>query len=45
LKRRGREIVLMPENSAFEPMVVNDAHTDMSIEGVAVGLLRTGAFK
>jgi repressor LexA len=45
LKRRGREIVLMPENSAFEPMVVNHAHTDMSIEGVAVGLLRTGAFK
>jgi len=45
LKRRGREILLMPENSAFEPMVVNPADTDMSIEGVAVGLLRTGAFK
>ena len=45
LKRRGREIVLMPENSAFEPMVVNPAHTDLAIEGVAVGLLRTGPFK
>ena len=45
LKRRGREIVLMPENSAFEPMVVNAARADLAIEGVAVGLLRTGAFK
>ena len=45
LKRRGREIVLLPENSAFGPMVVNPADTGISIEGVAVGLLRTGAFK
>jgi repressor LexA len=45
LKRRGREIVLQPENSAFEAIVVNPAHTDLAIEGIAVGLLRTGAFK
>lgn len=45
LKRRGREIVLQPENSEFEAIVVNPAHTDLAIEGVAVGLLRTGAFK
>ena len=45
LKRRGREIVLQPENSEFEPIVVNPAHADLAIEGVAVGLLRTGAFK
>ena len=45
LKRRGREIVLQPENSEFEPIVVNPAHTDLAIEGVAVGLLRTGASK
>ena len=45
LKRRGREIVLLPENSEFEPIVVNTAHTDLTIEGVAVGLLRTGALK
>ncbi len=45
LKRRGREIVLVPENSEFEPIVVNSARTDLAIEGVAVGLLRTGAFK
>ncbi|MGH8798769.1 MAG: transcriptional repressor LexA [Casimicrobiaceae bacterium] len=44
LKRRGREISLIPENSAFEPIVVNPAHTEMAIEGVAVGLLRAGAF-
>jgi repressor LexA len=45
MKRRGREIVLLAENSEFEPIVVNPAHTDFAIEGVAVGLLRTGAFK
>ncbi len=45
LKRRGREIVLLPENSEFAPIVVNVADTDLSIEGLAVGLLRTGAFK
>ena len=45
LKRRGREIVLQPENSQFEAIVVNPAHTDLAIEGVAVGLLRTGALK
>ena len=45
LKRRGREIVLQPENSEFEPIVVNPAHTDLAIEGIAVGLLRTDALK
>jgi repressor LexA len=42
LKRRGREILLMPENSDFAPIVVNSASTELSIEGVAVGLLRRG---
>ncbi len=28
LKRRGREIVLLPENSDFDPIVVNPAHTE-----------------
>jgi len=45
LRRRGREIVLHPENSEFEPIVVNPAHTDLAIEGIAVGLLRTAALK
>jgi repressor LexA len=45
LKRRGREILLLPENSEFEPIVVNPAHTDLTVEGVAVGVLRTDAFK
>jgi repressor LexA len=45
LKRRGREIVLLPENSDFDPIVVNPAHTEVAIEGVAVGLLRAGEFK
>ena len=44
-KRRGREIVLLPENSAFEPIVVNPARTELAIEGIAVGLLRAGEFR
>ena len=40
LKRRGREIVLLPENEAFEPIVVDPAKRNFAIEGLAVGLLR-----
>lgn len=40
LKRRGREIVLVAENPAFEPIVVDPATTPFAIEGVAVGLIR-----
>jgi repressor LexA len=40
LKRRGREIVLMPENAAFAPIVVDPDSTSIAIEGVAVGLVR-----
>ena len=41
LRRRGREIVLAPENPAFAPIVV-DPEAPFAIEGIAVGLIRTG---
>ena len=40
-RRRGREIVLLPENSEFEPIVVDPRETAFAIEGIAVGLIRT----
>ena len=42
LKRRGREIVLVAENPAFDPIVIDPATTSFAIEGVAVGLVRSG---
>jgi repressor LexA len=39
-KRRGREVVLLPENDDFEPIVVDPAQASFAIEGLAVGLLR-----
>ena len=40
LKRRGRDIVLLPENAAFAPIEVDPARTSFSIEGIGVGLVR-----
>jgi repressor LexA len=42
LRRRGRDIVLVPENAAFAPIDVDPARTSFAIEGVAVGLVRAG---
>ena len=39
-KRRGREILLLPENAAFAPIEVDPATTPFAIEGIAVGLVR-----
>ena len=44
LGKRGREIVLLPENSAFEPIVVDPRTTPFAIEGVGVGLIRSGSW-
>jgi repressor LexA len=44
LRRRGRDIVLMPENSAFEPIVVDPRTTPFAIEGIGVGLVRSGSW-
>jgi repressor LexA len=41
-RRRGREILLLPENAAFEPIVVDPRVTAFAIEGVGVGLVRSG---
>ena len=43
-RRRGREIVLQPENSAYEPIVVDPRTTPFAIEGIGVGLVRSGSW-
>ncbi len=42
LKRRGREVTLLPENPAFEPIVVDLAQQAFAIEGLGVGVIRGG---
>jgi repressor LexA len=44
LRKRGRDIVLLPENPAFDPIVVDPRTTAFAIEGVAVGLVRSGGW-
>jgi len=44
-RKRGREIVLMPENAAFEPIVVDPRATAFAIEGIGVGLVRSGRWQ
>jgi repressor LexA len=44
LRRRGRDIVLLPENAAFTPIVVDLRTTPFAIEGVGVGLVRSGGW-
>jgi repressor LexA len=41
-KRRGREIILLPDNAEFEPIVVDPKRTEFTIEGIGVGLIRGG---
>ena len=43
-RRRGRDVVLSPENSAFEPIVVDPRVTAFVIEGIGVGLVRSGSW-
>jgi repressor LexA len=40
LQRRGKDIVLVAENAAFAPIVVDPKKTALAIEGIAVGILR-----
>lgn len=42
LHRNGRQIELLPENPEFQPIRVS-AEDDFSLEGIAVGLIRTTA--
>ena len=41
-RRRGNQVQLLPENPAFEPIVVDLRRELLSIEGVGVGVLRNG---
>jgi repressor LexA len=42
LKRRGRTILLMPENAAYAPLEIDPQATPLVIEGIGVGVIRTG---
>jgi repressor LexA len=41
-RRRGHTIELLPENPEFEPIVIDDRSGGVALEGIAVGLLRSG---
>lgn len=41
-RQRGNIVTLLPENPDFEPIRVDLRHDNFSLEGIAVGLLRTG---
>ncbi len=42
-KKKGRHVWLMPENGDFEPIEVDLANEPLSIEGLAVGVIRNGS--
>jgi repressor LexA len=41
-KRQGSRVQLLPENPDFEPIEVDLRRTLLAIEGVAVGIIRSG---
>jgi len=42
LRRRGHAVQLLPENPEFKPIELDLRHDEMTIEGVAVGVIRSG---
>jgi repressor LexA len=42
LRRRGHTIELLPENPDFQPIVVDSRTSDFALEGIGVGLVRSG---
>ena len=42
LKRRGHAVQLLPENPEFEPIELDLRRDEMTIEGIAVGVIRSG---
>lgn len=42
LKRRGRTILLVAENPAYAPLEIDPQATPLTIEGIGVGVIRTG---
>ena len=43
-QRSGHQVSLLPENSSYRPIEVDLRHTSLSIEGLAVGVIRRGAW-
>lgn len=43
-ERRGDTVRLLPENADFQPIQIELSRQSLEIEGLAVGLLRTGGF-
>jgi SOS regulatory protein LexA len=41
-QRRGHTVQLLPENPDFEPIVVDLKRQELVIEGIAVGVIRSG---
>lgn len=42
LRKRGAIVELLPENPEFEPIVVDTRRDELTIEGLAVGVIRNG---
>ncbi len=42
LKHEDDTLLLLPENPDFQPIAVTADHEDVSIEGIAVGIIRNG---
>ena len=42
LRRRGAMVELLPENAEFEPIVVDTRREPFAIEGIGVGVIRSG---
>ena len=42
LKRRGHAVQLLPENPDFEPIELDLRRDEVTIEGIAVGVIRSG---
>lgn len=42
LKKNGNVVHLLPENSEFEPIIVDVREQSLTIEGLAVGVIRNG---
>ena len=43
LARKGHMVELLPANPDFEPIVVDTRRDRLEIEGLAVGLIRSGS--
>jgi repressor LexA len=41
-RRRGNTVQLLPENPDFEPIEVDLRHDELAIEGIGVGVIRSG---